>query len=69
MLFHQAYIKTDNTFGLKGAYQINVLTYYSISNGGEDTIASNNIEYDMDFKDFDHGNAGKRTDVDRIEEG
>ena len=54
---------------MKGSYQINDVTYYSITNGGKDTTASNNIEWDEDLKDFDNGNACNGTEADRIVAG
>ena len=68
-VFPHAYIKIDNTFGLKGSYQINDVTYYSIANGGKDTTSSNNIEWDEDLKDFDNGNACNGTESERIVAG
>ena len=58
--------KFDNTFGLKGSYQISDITYSSISNGVKNTISSNNIEWYKDLKDFDNGNTGNKTYAGRI---
>ena len=68
-VFPHAYIKIDNTFGLKGSYQINGTTYYSVANGAKDTTEANNVEWDEDLKDFDNGNACNGTEADRLVAG
>ena len=67
--YPSAYIKIDNTFGLKGSYQINDITYYSIANGGKDQDSSNNVEWDEDLKDFDNGNSCNTDQAQRIVAG
>ena len=52
--YPHAYIKIENTFGLKGTYQINSNTFYTSSNGSPVAEALHN-EFDEDLMDFSNG--------------
>ena len=53
--YPHAYIKIKNTFGLKGSYQINDTTYYSVASGGKSEDISANAEWDENLMDFSNG--------------
>ena len=52
--YPHAYIKIENTFGLKGTYQINSNTFYTSSDGSPVAEALHS-EFDEDLMDFSNG--------------
>ena len=52
--YPHAYIKIENTFGLKGTYQINRNTFYTSSDGSPVAEALHS-EFDEDLMDFSNG--------------
>ncbi len=52
--YEYAYVKMSNSFGLRGSYQLNNLTYYSTSSGGSSTSGSA-TNFTSTLYDFDGG--------------